>query len=83
MGRTRAPLQMPDVVTYKQEDGTKYERNKTVKQVIIGADVTETAKSAFRGCKNLASLELSLRCKKIGQGAFAGTALTSWVISSN
>ena len=53
----------------------KYEDDKTVKQVIIGADVTEIEKDAFDECKNLASVEFGRR-KKIGQGAFFETALT-------
>ena len=62
-------------VTYKQGDGEKYRDNKTVKQVITGADVTEIAENAFYKCSNLAAVELGRDCKKIGQGAFCFTAL--------
>ena len=50
-------------VTYKQGEKDNYD--KTVKKVIIDADVTEIVEKASDDCENLASMELGLGCKKI------------------
>ena len=48
--------------------------NKTVKEVVIGENITTICTSAFKNCKNLELIELTGSVKKIYKNAFKGIA---------
>lgn len=48
--------------------------NKTVKEVVLGENITTICTSAFRNCKNLELIELTGSVKKIYKNAFKGIA---------
>ncbi|MCR5520452.1 MAG: leucine-rich repeat domain-containing protein, partial [Lachnospiraceae bacterium] len=48
--------------------------NKTVREVVIGKDVTTICTGAFKNCRNLELIELTGSVKKIYKNAFKGIA---------
>ena len=48
--------------------------NKTVKEVVIGKNITTICAGAFKNCRNLELVELTGSVKKIYKNAFKGIA---------
>ena len=73
-------------VVYKEEDGDKWKKNKTVTKVIIDDDVTEIPFDAFEACESLKVVVFSpnSKLKKIGNDAFYGCkALVEFVLPNS
>lgn len=53
----------------------KYQKNKKVKKVILGKNVTKIGNNVFSECKNLKVVSFNKKLKSIGENAFIHTAL--------
>ncbi len=79
-------VQIPDTVIYKNVEykvtsigKDAFKKNKYIKTLVIGKNVTKIGENAFYGCKNLTSVkETKGNLKTVGKGAFTDcTALKS------
>ncbi|MCR4691540.1 MAG: leucine-rich repeat domain-containing protein [Lachnospiraceae bacterium] len=64
-------------VTYKVTgfDAKAFKKNKKIKKIVIGANVTSIPKNAFKGYKNLRTIVIKtkkLKAKSVAKGAFKG-----------
>ena len=78
-GRGKAAVVMPDThggLPVLGIAASAFQRSK-LREVVISDGIAAVEDNAFKGCSELGRLVLPSDIKKIGDGAFAGTALTS------
>lgn len=76
-GAAKANITIPPSVTIKDQTFTvteisanAFKGSKTLKKVVIGANVTTIGKQAFVNCKNLTSVTIGAKATTIGKKAF-------------